>query len=291
MVSNCGDKGTRCPNRTGPENRSRKLLSSQTPFSHFFFFSLSLSLLSIYQLLHSLTFFPCFRPTVPYTLLLLLPPPSSSSSIDGPSLTWNETQGQVPLRYKTICSTLPDFFLIPPSPSPFFLRFHCWQRERKKKIGEIATWRKKRSSKSDSYFPEREKKKAKAVMSVNDILQLSLHSGELSFQLPPLSPIIAFMLFLLYHKPPPPPTPPTPRPWDAKVNYSLAVQVQLDDNYTTAGSRGGKPFLSAWACMELIRWFSSSFFFFFFLSSLSFFGEGKGAGRENTGGFSLFHSA
>lgn len=50
------------------------------------------------------------------------------------------------------------------------------------------------------------------------------------------------------------------QPWDAKVNYSLAVQVQLDDNYTTAGSRGGKQFLSVWACLELIRWFSSFFF-------------------------------
>lgn len=28
-------------------------------------------------------------------------------------------------------------------------------------------------------------------------------------------------------------------PRDAKVNYCLAEQVQLDDNYTTAGSRGG----------------------------------------------------
>lgn len=46
----------------------------------------------------------------------------------------------------------------------------------------------------------------------------------------------------------------SPRPRDAKVNYSLAVQVQLDDNYTTAGSRGGKQLLSVW---ELIRWFSS----------------------------------
>lgn len=32
------------------------------------------------------------------------------------------------------------------------------------------------------------------------------------------------------------------------------MQVQLDDNYTTAGSRGGKQLLSVW---ELIRWFSS----------------------------------
>lgn len=30
--------------------------------------------------------------------------------------------------------------------------------------------------------------------------------------------------------------------------------MQLDDNYTTAGSRGGKQLLSVW---ELIRWFSS----------------------------------
>lgn len=37
------------------------------------------------------------------------------------------------------------------------------------------------------------------------------------------------MLFLLYRR----------GPQDAKVNYSLAEQVQLDDNYTTAGSRGG----------------------------------------------------
>lgn len=41
------------------------------------------------------------------------------------------------------------------------------------------------------------------------------------------------------------------RPRDAKVNYSLAEQVQLDDNYTAAGSRGGR---RPW---ELIRWFSS----------------------------------
>lgn len=61
------------------------------------------------------------------------------------------------------------------------------------------------------------------------------------------------------------------RPWDAKVNYSLAVQVQLDDNYTTAGSRGGKQFLSVWACVKLIRWFSS---FFFFLV------QGAGGGRD-----------
>lgn len=44
------------------------------------------------------------------------------------------------------------------------------------------------------------------------------------------------------------------RPRDAKVNYSLAEQVQLDDNYTTAGSRGGWRPSSMW---ELIRWFSS----------------------------------
>lgn len=43
-------------------------------------------------------------------------------------------------------------------------------------------------------------------------------------------------------------------PQDAKVNYSLAEQVQLDDNYTTAGSRGGQRLSSMW---ELIRWFSS----------------------------------
>lgn len=54
----------------------------------------------------------------------------------------------------------------------------------------------------------------------------------------------------------------SPWPWDAKVNYSLAVQVQLDDNYTTAGGRGGKQILSVWACMELIRWFSSRSLFF-----------------------------
>lgn len=46
------------------------------------------------------------------------------------------------------------------------------------------------------------------------------------------------------------------------------MQVQLDDNYTTAGSRGGKQFLSVWACMELIRWFSS------------FFSFGKGGGGQ-----------
>lgn len=39
--------------------------------------------------------------------------------------------------------------------------------------------------------------------------------------------------------------------------------MQLDDNYTTAGSRGGKQFSSAWACVELIRWFLSFFFFSF----------------------------
>lgn len=78
----------------------------------------------------------------------------------------------------------------------------------------------------------------------------------------------------------------SPRPWDAKVNYSLAVQVQLDDNYTTAGSRGGKQLLSMW---ELIRWFSSS-------SSFFFFWQGRGGGGQvedwgNAGGFSLFHAA
>lgn len=51
------------------------------------------------------------------------------------------------------------------------------------------------------------------------------------------------------------------------------MQVQLDDNYTTAGSRGGKQFLFVWACMKLIRWFSSFFFF------LSLAREGGGQGR------------
>lgn len=66
--------------------------------------------------------------------------------------------------------------------------------------------------------------------------------------------------------------------------------MQLDDNYTTAGSRGGKQLLSVW---ELIRWFSS-----FGKEG----GEGAGCGRrrreteeeqeeEAPGGFSLFGAA
>lgn len=107
------------------------------------------------------------------------------------------------------------------------------------------------------------KNTTKKKKSVNDILQLSLHSGAFILALSSQSyncfHVISFVL---------------PWPWDAKVNYSLAVQVQLDDNYTTAGSRGGKQFLSMWACTELIRWFSS-FLFFLSVSSL-----GKGGGRQ-----------
>lgn len=74
----------------------------------------------------------------------------------------------------------------------------------------------------------------------------------------------------------------SPWPRDAKVNYSLAVQVQLHDDYTTAGGRGGKPILSVWACVELIRCFS--FFSLFF----ALFGKGEWEGGL-AGGFFLFH--
>lgn len=56
--------------------------------------------------------------------------------------------------------------------------------------------------------------------------------------------------------------------------------MQLDDNYTTAVSRGGKQFLSAWACVELIIWFSP-FFLPLLLSARE--GEGRDGLREHRG--------
>lgn len=52
------------------------------------------------------------------------------------------------------------------------------------------------------------------------------------------------------------------------------MQVQLDDNYTTAGSRGGKQLLSTW---ELMRWFSP---FFLLLLPLAGDGGGRVWGRQ-----------
>lgn len=61
-----------------------------------------------------------------------------------------------------------------------------------RKISEIARGKEKKT--------DQEKRNGIYVKkSVNDILQLSLHSGALSVELSPPSPIIAFMLFLLYH--------------------------------------------------------------------------------------------